>query len=195
MRPLEDMGEYAVVVIDPPWKIALGPVVPEKQWGKTAPDLPYEAMSLSEIAAMPIPAVLAADALVFLWTTNRLLFEAGALLTAWGLEYRFTMVWHKNDGMQTPGNPRQTAEFVVVGRKGKPAFRTTQGFATANYWKRGGHSEKPEAFYDLLRRVTDGPRLDVFARRAIAGFVAWGNEAPEGEASPDHYQTILGGVL
>ena len=68
------------------------------------------------------------------------------------------------NGPQWPNSPRYVSEYIVVGRKGSPKFRETKSFRTANYWPRGGHSEKPDGFYDLLRRVTHGPRLDVFGR-------------------------------
>ena len=191
MKPLEDMGKFATVVVDPPWDIQMGPVAPEKQWGDTAPILPYERMTLSEIAGLPLASVFDDDAILFCWTTNRLLKDCFDIVDTWGLSYWFTFVWHKNDGMQTPNNPRHTAEFAVVGRKGSPRFQSTRSFRTANCWPRGAHSEKPEGFYDLLRRVTPGPRLDVFGRRRIAGFESWGDEAPEGEPLPDHYQTVL----
>ena len=193
MKTLEKMGKFATVVVDPPWDIQMGPVVPEKQWGDTAPALPYARMTLQEIADIAIEKTLADDAMVFCWTTNRLLADTFPILSAWGTRYWFALVWHKNDGMQTPGNPRHTAEFAVVGRKGSPKLRDTKAFRTANCWPRRGHSEKPEGFYDLLRRVTPGPRLDVFGRRRIAGFQSWGNEAPQGPALPDHYQTVMFG--
>ena len=53
-----------------------------------------------------------------------------------------------------------------------------------------GHSEKPEGFYDLLRRVSDWERVDpdVFGRRRIAGFTSLGaTKRPEWEALPEHY--------
>ena len=65
-----------------------------------------------------------------------------------------------------------------MGRFGSPKYKETKAFFTANNWHRTGHSEKPEEFYDLLRRVTPEPRIDIFNRRLIPGFTSWGNEAP-----------------
>ena len=93
--------------------------------------------------------------------------------------------------MQLPNAPEFNAEFIVVGSQGAPKFKETTAFRVANFWKWTGHSVKPEGFYDLLRRVTPGPRLDIFGRRRIAGFYSWGNEAPEGEPAPDHYQMVM----
>ena len=101
------------------------------------------------------------------------------------------MTWVKSGGPQFPKGPCYNSEFIVVGRKGSPSYMDTKAYSTANYWPRGGHSEKPEGFYDLLRRITQSPRLDIFSRRRIAGFESWGQEAPEGPALPDHYQQVL----
>lgn len=46
-------------------------------------------------------------------------------------------------------------------------------------WPRGKHSEKPEAFLDLVERVSPAPRLEMFARRNRLGWDTWGNEALE----------------
>ena len=153
--------------------------------------LPYGGMGVSEIADIPVAEVLADDAIVFLWTVNKFLPVSFDLLAQWGLTYSFTMTWVKSKGMQYPGGPCFNTEWVIVGRQGKPQYNETTAFAAANYWPNGAHSEKPEGFYDLLRRVTPGPRLDVFGRRRIAGFDSWGNEAPDGPALPDHYQQVL----
>ena len=146
-------------------------------------------MNVNELKAVELP--VDDDALVFVWTVNQFIAEAYSILDAWGVPHWFTMTWVKNAGPQFPGRPCSNAEFVLVGRKGKPKFRDTKMFQTANYWPRRGHSVKPEEFYDLLRRVTEGPPLDMFNRRAIAGFDTWGDERYEGETAPDHYQTVL----
>lgn len=190
MKPLSEIGKYATVVIDPPWPLSpLGWA--EKRKNGYAESLSYSLMSVDDIAAMPVSDVLDADAFVFVWTVNRHLSDTFGLLDAWNVRYAFTMTWVKNGGIQLPNGPAFNSEWIVAGKKGKPQFSDVKAFNAANIWKRAGNSVKPEGFYDLLRRVTPGPRLDIFGRRRIAGFDSWGNEAPDGPALPDHYQQVL----
>jgi N6-adenosine-specific RNA methylase IME4 len=38
------------------------------------------------------------------------------------------------------------------------------------------HSQKPEFFQELIEQQSDGPRLELFARRKRKGWHSWGNE-------------------
>ena len=186
-KPLEEMGKFATVVVDPPW-----PCV-NAIYGESRRHIPidYTKMTISDITKLPIQEVCKDDAMIFIWATQKFLPHALQILSGWAARYVHTLTWVKSGGMQTHLTPQFNSEFVTIGWRGKPRYVDTKAFRTANYWPRGAHSEKPEGFYDLLRRVTPGPRLDVFGRRRIAGFQSWGNEAPEGPALPDHYQTVL----
>ena len=190
MKPLSQMGRFATVVVDPPWDISISRGLINHRSGMHR-DLPYSAMAVDEIMALPISSVLADDAFLYLWSASRFIGDALRLVDYWGCQYWHQMTWVKNIGPQFPGSPKFNSEACIVARTGSPRFRSTKLFNTANFWPTGGHSEKPEEFYDLLRRVTPEPRLDVFGRRAIAGFHSWGNEAPEGEPPPGHYQDVL----
>ena len=95
MTPLEDMGQFATVVVDPPWDIQMGPVLPDSQWGITAPNLPYERLSISDITDLPIADCLAENALVFCWTVNQFLLHTFSIVSAWGCSYWFTMTWRE----------------------------------------------------------------------------------------------------
>jgi N6-adenosine-specific RNA methylase IME4 len=44
-------------------------------------------------------------------------------------------------------------------------------------WPRGKHSEKPEAFLDVVEQVSPAPYLELFARRQRLGWDTWGDEA------------------
>ena len=163
-------GEYRTIVIDPPWPMTkIKREVRPNQEG-----FDYPTMSVEEIGAMPLP--LADDAFVFLWTTQKYLPDAFTIMESWGLKYRFTMVWHKNGGIQPYNCAQFNGEFVLVGSKGAPIFADLKAFNIVFYASRSGHSVKPEEFYDLVRRVTLAPRLDMFSRREIDGFDVWGNE-------------------
>jgi N6-adenosine-specific RNA methylase IME4 len=75
------------------------------------------------------------------------------------------MVWQKGGGVQPAGSCQHDVEFIVAGVRGTPRFTSGWSFSsviTAPCADPGaGHSVKPKKFYDLLRRFTPGPRLEL----------------------------------
>jgi N6-adenosine-specific RNA methylase IME4 len=132
-------------------------------------------MTIDEIKGIKIPS--GPECHLFLWTTQRFLRDSFDIMESWGFSFIFNMVWHKNGGFQPFNLPQYNCEFCMYGRKGTPHFSTTKDFFTCFSAKRGKHSEKPEEFYDIIRRVTYGKRIDMFNRREITGFDVWGNQA------------------
>ena len=154
-------GVYDVIVIDPPWEI---------------PNPPYPTMTVDEIRDKKPPCADVCH--VFLWTINHYLPDAFDIVKSWGLDYKETFVWHKAGGPQKQNGPQCNAEFVLHCTKKSPKFFDTTNFFTCFEAPRNGHSVKPEEFYDMVRRVTAGRKVDMYGKREIDDFDSWGLEAP-----------------
>jgi N6-adenosine-specific RNA methylase IME4 len=164
-------GFYDVIVIDPPWQM-------EKIERDVAPNqvgFDYPTMTIEEIKDMDLPAE--ENCHVFMWITQKHHRHGFDIFDAWGVNFICEFVWHKNGGFQPFGLPQFNHEYVMYGRIGTPTFIDFKNFFTCFNANRTGHSAKPEEFYETIRRVTAGKRIDIFNRRKIEGYDTWGNQA------------------
>ena len=164
-------GKYDVIVLDPPWQM-------EKIEREVAPNqvgFDYPTMTIDEIKAFQLPNEK--DCHVFMWITQKHHRYGFDIFDAWNVKFICEFVWHKNGGFQPFGLPQFNHEYVMYGRIGTPQFIDFKSFFTCFKADRTGHSAKPDAFYETIKRVTAGKRIDIFNRRKINGYDTWGNQA------------------
>jgi len=175
------MKRYATIVADPPWHYDVASISMGNPDGATkhgTRPLPYDTMTVEQIAELPLQDIAAADAHLYLWTTQRYLPAAFGIIEKWEFKYSSTLVWCKPPRGFVGTYPCST-EFVLFARRGSlPAKQ--KGPRNWWEWSRGAHSAKPEAFMDIVESVSPGPYLEMFSRRARFGWDTWGNESLEG---------------
>ena len=172
-------GAFSCIVADPPWDVKRLESPGSEGFGtqngvlKSKP-LPYQTMSVWEVAAMKVPA--AKNAHLYMWTINSYVEAAYMVARAWGFEPSCLLSWIKSPmGLGHGGTFCNTTEFILFARRGnlkakKRVDRTWFG------WPRGEHSQKPEDFQTIVESVSPGPYLELFARRKREGWMHFGNQ-------------------
>lgn len=177
-------GRYDVVLADPPWQYRDGGV-----GRRGAAESHYPTQSFDALMAMrpKIDEIAADDSVLLLWTTVPLATEGYALLHSWGYEYVTQFVWIKTDcdGLSVQGplgmgwTVRVDHEVLLVGKRGAGLPVADHSVRSVIFAPRAGHSVKPAAAFEAIECLWPHVRkIELFARRARAGWAAWGAEAP-----------------
>jgi N6-adenosine-specific RNA methylase IME4 len=180
---MTEARRYRTIVIDPPWP---GPgEVPAFDARVSGPMklnlIPYSTMTGIQVAALNVPEIAADDGQLFIWATSRSVADAFLLAQLWAFKFRTLFIWEK-PGLGLGRHARNQAEFLLwAGRRGAKLVEPKDCPHQIQRWpKPKRHSEKPAEAYELIRRLSDGPRLDIFARQRREGFEPWGNQVPDG---------------
>lgn len=158
---------FGTIYADPAWKYG-------NQGTRAATNDHYETMTIDEICALPVKDLVADNAHLHLWTTNAFLFEAKAVMEAWGFTYKSVMLWCKPQ-MGIGNYWRVSHEFLLFGLRGDAPFRD-RGQMSWVVADRLEHSQKPGIFRDKVQDVSHGPYLEMFARTTAPGWSSWGNQ-------------------
>ena len=170
--------KYNVIYADPPWKYQ------DEMKGHTFA-IEYETQSLEWIKGLPIKMLAAKDCVLFMWATSPLLIQAFELMKKWGFEYKTAaFCWNKisnkgavvyNIGKWTMGS----VEICLLGVKGNPK-RIRKDVKQYVKAVRTKHSRKPVVVRErIVQLMGDVPRIELFAREAVDGWDAFGNEVPK----------------
>ena len=147
----------------------------------------YPTMSIEEITALPVDRLALPDCELWFWSTNSFIHEALHIIEAWGFAYKTKRTWIKRrqgTGVWLRG---QTEDLLIAirGRPRRPildAGRRQKRITPSSFIVSRAvlpHSRKPRESYEDIERVSGEPRLELFARRARAGWDSWGYEAKE----------------
>ena len=183
---------FSTILADPPWQF-------QNRTGKMAPEHKrlsrYPTMTLREICDLPVEAIAADTAHLYLWVPNALLPEGLKVMENWGFSYKSNIIWYK---IRKDGGPdrrgvgfyfRNVTEILLFGVRGKNARTLQLGRTQENIisTQKREHSRKPDEQYALIEGCSNGPRLEMFARGPRVGWTVWGNQSDDYVPTWDTY--------
>jgi N6-adenosine-specific RNA methylase IME4 len=195
-------GPYGCIVADPPW--AWVSYAGKASAPHRTEDAPYDVMSMEELRALPVADIAAKDCVLHMWVIGSHLDQAIELGRHWGFAFKSDgLVWvktGKNDPTVRPISMgkwfRKQVEYSLLFTRGKPSrldAGVRQLIETGEnviYAPRREHSRKPDQQYERIQRLSEGPFLEMFARKRRDGWDAWGNEVDK--FLPDPLLELIG---
>ena len=173
--------QYRVIYADPPWKQSKGgkKAVRKNSSGKP---LDYPVCSMEEIKEhlRQADSLTGDDAILFLWTIDKYLFEAEEIAKSLGYKLHARMIWNKVNGIPAAFTVRYGHEYLLYMYKGKltPVAREERGkIHTVFTEKVKKHSQKPEEAYRIIERLYPHfNKIELYARNERDGWDCWGDE-------------------
>lgn len=167
---------YGALIVDAPWRYH------QTQRHRADAARQYSTMSLNELQALPVGELAADDAHLWLWVTARGMAEGWhvPVIKAWGFRPQGAVVtWCKTGQPGVGAVVRCNTEFLVLGVKGTPPvpdepLMTSWVASKREYATRCAHSKKPGWAMDMIRQVSPGPYVELFARQPQLGIDSWG---------------------
>ena len=149
------VGTFKTLVIDPPWDYGDLSLA-----GRAAPI--YNTMSHDELLALDVEGWADENCHMYLWTTNNFIPLAVELMACWGFQHKTVLTWVK-PRWGLGSYFRNSTEQVLFGVRGELRTRS-DSIATHFEAQMGEHSEKPEEFYEIVRKASYPPYGEVFQR-------------------------------
>lgn len=142
----------------------------------------YDRMTIQEIRDMgaQIKAAAHPDGHLWLWTTNTHIPEAVTVVQAWGYQWK-TMLTMPKAGLGLGWWLRGKTEHCIFAARTENRRRNPGSYSTLmEQVDRLGHSVKPDSAFDIMRALSFGPYLEVFARKERKGWHTMiSDKAPE----------------
>ena len=178
---VRDEERFAIIYADPPWDYKgqlqhAGPGSGDSGGAVRH----YPTVRLRDLQQLPVEAIAADDALLFLWATSPHLDQAIALGKAWGFQWAtVAFVWDKqrvNPGFYTMSQ----CELCLVFKRGRiPSPRGARNIRQLISTPRQAHSQKPaEARRRIEAMFPTQRKIELFARESPPNWETWGNEIP-----------------
>lgn len=160
---------FKTLLIDPPWS--------HQQSGVKGAERHYSLMSLERIRALPVADLAEENSHLWLWVTNASLRDGYDVAAAWGFQARSVLTWVKFR-LGLGAYLRNSTEHILFCTRGRAPVRhrSQPSWFTAPVQ---AHSVKPDEQYALIERISEGPFVELFARRrppSNQGWSIWGNE-------------------
>lgn len=170
---------YATIVADPPWSYRQSSGV------QGAVDDEFSTLTDDDVAALPVVDLATPDAHLYLWVTTPKLYDSpnpAEIAAAWGFTYKTMITWVKGERVGLGWYYRVDTEHCLFAVRGSAPIPGPVRESNVLWSPRGRHSTKPQAFGDLVEKVSPGPYVELFARQPRLGWDHWGHGYETGAA-------------